>query len=229
MRSHYHRAIARLRAALTGPSWWDNLQGLMPWAAERTEDSEFEDAEDPIEQGIVDGTELKAIVSINTALDDQSIREAVAKWMDPKTRQSVVNEYGDIGDWNTSQVTDMSWLFERRRDFNKDISRWDTGKVKNMRGMFFCASSFDQPLQAWDVSSVRNMMEMFDDASTFNQPLETWNVSSVKNMNSMFAKACSFNRPLEAWDVDPKVTNTDLMFVFAKSFKQRPTWLPIWR
>ena len=207
-------------------------------------------------QSIVDGTELKAIVSINKALHDDndenggiSIKEAIKRWMDPARRQDVVDEYGDIDEWNTSQVTDMSRLFSRRKDFNEDISRWDTGKVENMEAMFDSALSFNQPLEAWDVSSVTNMREMFYWAHTFNQPLEAWDVSSVTNMQQMFenaikfnqpleawdvrsvtnmwkmfAFAWSFNQPLEAWDVDTRVTNTDIMFVIANSLKHRPTW-----
>ena len=261
MRSHYHRAIARLDAALTGPVWWGSLQDMIPWAAQDTEDSDFEDAEEPEEAfvivspvrgvrykikvliefetgkdlankvkdemglprdarvellyeygepikpnvqlakqgivggtklkaenpvealvivstldggeyeiqvrdgfetgkrlanevkfkmelprdakvelyedgvpikpnvqlakpGIVDGTKLKleAKVSTNKPLRDDndendenggiSIKEAIKMWMDTATKQGVVDEYGDIWEWNTSQVTDTSQLLE---------------------------------------------------------------------------------------------------------------------
>ena len=172
-------------------------------------------------QGIVDGTELElaAIVSTDKALHDETIKDAIAKWMDPKTRQSVVDEYGDIGDWNTSQVTDMSRLFDQAQSFNKDISQWDTSEVKDMNNMFSGAQSFNQPLEAWDVSSVTNMRAMFLCAESFNQPLEAWDVSKVEDMQSMFAFASSFKQPLEAWNVS-NVTNMRAMFSYAESFNQ---------
>ena len=40
--------------------------------------------------------------------------------------------YGPIEDWNTSLVTDMSWLFYQKTDFNANISAWQVGKVTNM-------------------------------------------------------------------------------------------------
>ena len=36
----------------------------------------------------------------------------------------------DIGNWNTSKVTNMSWMFFNAKEFNKDyIIRWDTSNV----------------------------------------------------------------------------------------------------
>ena len=40
--------------------------------------------------------------------------------------------YGPIQDWNTSLVTDMSWVFYQKTDFNANISKWQVGKVTTM-------------------------------------------------------------------------------------------------
>ena len=91
--------------------------------------------------------------------------------------------YGHISDWDTSQVTDMSWLFYGKREFNDDISQWDVGRVGNMSHMFSHASAFNQPLDNWNVSRVEDMNCMFRGATAFNQPLDrlsrNWNVSRV--------------------------------------------------
>merc|ERR1719241_27454 len=51
-----------------------------------------------------------------------------------------------IGRWDTSQVTDMSHLFENELDFNEDISGWNVDAVTSMHDMFLHAESFDQDL-----------------------------------------------------------------------------------
>merc|ERR1719201_1962552 len=59
-----------------------------------------------------------------------------------------VQTYGasPIDQWDTSQVTDMSHLFENELDFNEDISGWNVDAVTSMHDMFLHAESFDQDL-----------------------------------------------------------------------------------
>ena len=66
-----------------------------------------------------------------------------------------------------------------------DISQWDVSNVTDMRGMFGNASSFNQPLNNWNVSNVRRMRDMFTGATSFNQPLNNWNVSNVRRPVAM--------------------------------------------
>jgi len=55
------------------------------------------------------------------------IRKAVDDYIAGST-----GSYGPIEDWDTSLVTDMSWLFFQKSTFNADISKWQVGKVTNM-------------------------------------------------------------------------------------------------
>ena len=66
---------------------------------------------------------------------------------------------------------------ERIVDKYGEISNWDVSNVTDMEGMFGCANSFNQPLNNWNVSNVTNMEQMFQNARSFNQPLNKWNVS----------------------------------------------------
>ena len=69
---------------------------------------------------------------------------------------------------------------DRKKDIVKkygEINNWDVSNVTNMEEMFDEASSFNQPINKWDVSKVTNMSFMFAGASSFNQPLNNWNVS----------------------------------------------------
>ena len=50
----------------------------------------------------------------------------------------------DIRYWDTSNVTNMSGMFNRAKLFNADISKWDTSNVETMSCMFFDATSFSQ-------------------------------------------------------------------------------------
>ena len=70
-----------------------------------------------------------------------------------------------------------------------EIEDWDVSDVTSMRGMFRGLSFFNQPLNNWNVSKVRNMRGMFQNAKSFNQPLNNWNVSNVTNTEGMFMYA----------------------------------------
>ena len=43
---------------------------------------------------------------------------------------------GSIGDWDTSGVTYMGYMFRSETDFNEYIGTWDTRSVTDMYGMF---------------------------------------------------------------------------------------------
>lgn len=55
-------------------------------------------------------------------------------------RKSIIQRYGNISDWDTSSVTDMSGLFQDTT-FNSDISKWDTSKVTTMQGSTYFSSA----------------------------------------------------------------------------------------
>ena len=44
--------------------------------------------------------------------------------------------YGDINNWDVSNVTDMSGLFKNKTTFNSNISNWNVSNVTNMSEMF---------------------------------------------------------------------------------------------
>ncbi len=136
--------------------------------------------------------------------------------------ERAIKKHGNEADLNyidTSQVTDMSNLFDNNATFNGDISKWDTSSVTTMYAMFYNASAFNQPLNNWTVSSVRDMRNMFNGARAFNQPLNSWHVSSVTDMRRMFKDATIFNQSLNSWNVS-NVTDMNGMFYNATSFNQ---------
>ncbi len=98
----------------------------------------------------------------------------------------------NIGNWDTSRVTNMKRLFNGATIFNQDIGKWDVSKVTNMYGMFYEAENFNQDINKWDVSSVTNMEWMFFEAKSFNQNISSWKLDNIKNSYFMFDKAKEF-------------------------------------
>jgi surface protein len=177
-------------------------------------------------------------------LDNESIREVVIMWCSPlkEERLQCILHFDFIYFWDTSNVTDMSFLFEVVGHFNDNISEWDTSNVTDMSYMFNKATFFNQSLENWNVAKVTmgelfcrasrlnqplgkwkfgrsNLSRMFEDAVSFNQPLESWNVGKVINMSYMFSGARSFNQPLAKWNI-ANVKDMSRMFYHASKFNQ---------
>ena len=119
-----------------------------------------------------------------------------------------------IGNWNTSNVINMSTMFFGALAFNQSIGNWNTSSVTDMSYMFYSASSFNQPLGNWNTSSVIDMSQMFRNANNFNQPIGSWNTFNVNNMLQMFTYANTFNQNLGSWNI-LNVTNLDLMLSYS--------------
>ena len=114
-------------------------------------------------------------------------------------RHTKINE--DLSRWDTSDVTNMEWMFGGAKCFNQNISGWDVSKVTNMQGMFNGAKSFNQDISGWDVSNVTDTGYMFSSAKSFNQDIGGWDLSKVRGMWGMFMCAKSFNQDISGWNI----------------------------
>jgi len=109
--------------------------------------------------------------------------------------------YGNIEEWDVSNVTNMSFMFWNALAFNKNISKWDVSSVTNMSHMFWNANAFNQDIFNWDVSNVTDISGMFRSAEAFNQNISKWDVSNVTDMSFMFSNANAFNQDISNWNV----------------------------
>ena len=122
-----------------------------------------------------------------------------------------------LNSWDTSRVTDMSYMFYDALVVNQRIGAWDTKRVKTMQGMFMDARAFNQPIGAWNTSSVTDMRGMFSGARAFNQSIGAWDTSRVTDMSGMFMDARAFNHSLNGWDTS-RVRDMSYMFREAHAF-----------
>jgi surface protein len=87
----------------------------------------------------------------------------------------------NIGQWDVSQVTNMSGMFLNTLSFNQDLSNWDTEHVINMSSMFARAGAFNQSLGNWSLHEQVDMSNMLDnsaiDCENYNQTLQQWAIN----------------------------------------------------
>ena len=168
-------------------------------------------------------------------LTDRNIRQEISSWI--ADRNSSEGRCGHISEWNTSKITDMSWIFchlgegrthtrdgidycgENMTGFNEDLSRWDTSLVTNLKSAFSNNPSFNGDISSWNVGKVTDMAYMFKQTRSFNRSLSSWNVSKLELAYSMF-ESSSFNGALNGWDVG-NLKNMQSMFSDTSAFNRR--------
>lgn len=113
--------------------------------------------------------------------------------------------------WNTSLVTNMSFMFINSH-FNQYIGSWDVSNVTNFFRMFR-QSRFNQDIGNWDMSGPKNAGEMFNYAYSFNNGdpagfagggvgvgMDNWDVSQWTSLQQ-FLRSTPFNQYIGSWDV----------------------------
>lgn len=123
---------------------------------------------------------------------NKELQEAVDALLEiDQTGNGLVPEANNIpiSDWDTSLITDMTYLFYssgRDEKFNADISGWDVSNVIYMGSMFYGAAAFNQDISRWKVSNVLYMGSMFYGAKAFDRDLSGWDVRKVISIDYIF-------------------------------------------
>ena len=122
----------------------------------------------------------------------------------------------DLGNFNTSKVTDMMYMFSNCESLTAlDLSNFNTSKVTNMKYMFFgCSSLTSLDLSCFNTSKVLDMGSMFSYCeSLIKLELNSFNTSQVTNMISMFSYCCSLT------SIDLSNFNTSNVTVMGNMFE----------
>ena len=127
---------------------------------------------------------------------------------DVTKKDAAIATYGQIIDWDMSQVTDMSNAFYNRNAFTADLSKWVTSAVTTMQGCFYGSSAFNGDVSTWDTTDVTDMRSMFEGATVFNRDVSKFSTAKVTDMNSMFSGAKAFNGDISSFSLQ-KVTDID--------------------
>lgn len=108
----------------------------------------------------------------------------------------------DLSRWDTSQVTNMSDMFDNL-SLPIDLSKLNTSKVTDMSFMFFGAHVANiKGFENWDTSNVRTMKAMFRESNVENLlSISNWDTSKVEDMSSMFMETRNLKQlDLTKWD-----------------------------
>ena len=122
----------------------------------------------------------------------------------------------DGKNWNTSSVTNMSWMFYNCEKLQTlDVSNFDTSKVTLMYDMFGRCKSLAkiEGIENFDTSSVTDMSGMFGTCSNLTElDVSHFDTTNVTNMSVMFSSCASLTE-LDVSNFDTtNVTNMSGMF-----------------
>jgi surface protein len=88
---------------------------------------------------------------------------------------------------DTSEVTDMSFMFIYSSLTSLKLRAFDTGRVTNMGWMFgVCTNLEELEVDTWNVEKVTNMVLMFEQCSMESLDLSNWSTDSLENSSYMF-------------------------------------------
>ena len=121
---------------------------------------------------------------------------------------SSLNSETDFSDFDTTNITNMSYMFSNcstKRKLPNSISSFETKNVNDMSYMFDSCKSLEElpDISGWDVNNVRITDYMFNGCKLINYlpDLSEWDIYNLENINGMFKNCKSLKRlfNLEKW------------------------------
>lgn len=126
----------------------------------------------------------------------------------------------NMAEWDTSEVTDMSHLFEGYTGDIPNISNWNTEKVTNMQAMFKQTEGRIPDLSKWNTKNVTNMKEMFEESFITDFIAPKWDVRKVEDTSYMFNQCGNLKFiNIAEWNMK-SLRNMSFMFVLCKKLRE---------
>ena len=112
----------------------------------------------------------------------------------------------DISGWDTSNVINMSYMFNRCTKLKKivGIENLDVSKLKTTKIMFYgCKNLVELDLTNWNTISLENMSYMFYNCANLKiiKNIENWQLTSIKDVSYMFYECTKLDVDLSNWDL----------------------------
>lgn len=147
--------------------------------------------------------------------------------------------YVDATEWDTSKVTDMSYMFANNtattvQSMTISAGLWNVSKVTNMSHMFYGKTILNTDFSAWanQVTAVTDTSHMFANAtpttsSSVDYTFGAWDLRSIEDMSYMFLEFSSKSTDLKTWNVS-NAKNMEGMFKGSISCKTEVLDLSGW-
>ena len=116
---------------------------------------------------------------------------------------------------DTSNVTNMKYMFTHSTATTLDLSSFNTSKVTDMKDMFANSAATTLDLSSFNTSKVTNMSNMFANSAATTLDLSNFDTSNVTNISSMFASSAATTIDLSNFDIS-KAISTISMFENSK-------------
>ena len=187
---------------------------IIPWSLERTLENTNANLDIPINSNrmrvnnlsyafaCTDGYRRDRYGDLIEIMDTKEVANMEGVFLGTNFGNSSTQTPVSLANWNTSNVTNMSHMFEKSKYYGDTfvyLSDWNTSNVTNMGHMFDSLVPGDPisliPISGWDTRSVTDMSYMFCDTYITNIDfLSNWNTSNVTNMSYMFKQNNDLNQ-----------------------------------
>tara|TARA_R100000664_G_C2733731_1_gene123724 strand:+ start:365 stop:1045 length:681 start_codon:yes stop_codon:yes gene_type:complete len=141
------------------------------------------------------------LIMVATIKDCTSVKNIIKGYYskDKEKREKIRKKYGNIEDWDISQVKSLDGAFRGINDrelLDLDLNNWNTSNVENIN-QIFCDSNFDGNISNWDTSNVKSSCLAFKN-TIFEGDISNWNLEKLEDSTSMFENSI-INCDLSRW------------------------------
>ena len=141
---------------------------------------------------------------------------------------SLLSHHSDFSNWDTTYVTDMSYLFYHCKFYQMpDISKFNTTNVGDMSVMFSDCSllKYLPDISNWNISNATNLTYIFHNCSSLETmpDISKFELKNLDSLDSIFSGCSSLKSlpDISKWDTK-NVKNMSYLFYGCSSLKSLP-------